>query len=134
MVAKDLLCDGFQETVEQYLIRHRSVIDVMSKLQEATARVNRALVKSVTNCGCTEINASKQRLPATLNSLRELRDHAETHFDGVLCEHCREALEREIGATLFYVAAFCNIVGLNLSDVLEKEYQKLCTLGFFSLS
>jgi len=30
---KDLLCDQFQETVGEYLIRHRSILDIMAKLQ-----------------------------------------------------------------------------------------------------
>ena len=53
----------FQAAVSVCLIRHRSVLDVITKFQEASARVNRAVAKSVTVCGCMEINASKQRLP-----------------------------------------------------------------------
>ncbi|MBP1760903.1 MAG: hypothetical protein H6Q64_445, partial [Firmicutes bacterium] len=36
---KDLICDEFQNTVDNLLIRHHSVLDVTSKLNEATCRV-----------------------------------------------------------------------------------------------
>lgn len=133
-MVKDLLCDGFQETVGQFLIRHRSVLDVMSKMQEATARVNRAVTKSVTSCGCVEISASKQRVPSSLTSLSEVRDYMATHLSGQMCEHCREVLESEIGGALFYLTALCNIAGLDLHEVLLKEHTKLQTLGVFNLS
>ncbi len=63
---KDLLCDGFQDTVDDYLVRHRSILDVMSKLAESNARVNRAVTKAVTTCGCIGIEASKQEVLPTL--------------------------------------------------------------------
>src|SRR3972149_11633490 len=71
----------FQDTVNQYLIRHRSILDVQSKLSEAAARVNRAIAKSVTNCGCISIDASRQRFPVEL-SLAEIREMMQTHVNG----------------------------------------------------
>src|SRR5690606_41105992 len=35
------LADYFQQAVGEYLIRHRSVLDVLSNMQEASARVQR---------------------------------------------------------------------------------------------
>jgi len=32
---KDLICDEFQNTVSELLIRHHSILDVLSKFQEA---------------------------------------------------------------------------------------------------
>lgn len=48
---KDIICDEFQNTVSKYLVRHHSILDILSKVQESTARVNRATVKTVTSCG-----------------------------------------------------------------------------------
>jgi hypothetical protein len=62
----------FQDTVDEYLIRHRSILDVQSKLSEAAARINRAIAKSVTTCGCITIQAGRQRFPAEL-SISEVR-------------------------------------------------------------
>ena len=73
---------NFQELVSEYLVRHRSVLDVMSKFQEATARVNRALVKSVTACGCLQVNAQRQTIPLDI-SLHELKKH----MDNILPAH-----------------------------------------------
>lgn len=123
----------FQETVSQFLIRHRSILDVQTKLAEATARVNRAVAKSVTTCGCISINANRQRFPSDV-SLRDVRDLLATHLTGEMCEKCREVVESEVGATLFYLAALCSLLDLNLRDVLEKEYKRVNALGVFNLT
>ena len=123
----------FQETVSQFLIRHRSILDVQSKLGEAAARVNRAVAKSVTTCGCISISADRQRFPADV-SLRDVRELLATHLNGDMCEKCREVVETEIGATLFYLAALCSLLNLNLRDVLEKEYNRVNALGVFILT
>lgn len=123
----------FQETVSQFLIRHRSILDVQTKLAEATARVNRAVAKSVTTCGCISINADRQRFPSDV-SLRDVRDLMATHLTGEMCEKCREVVESEVGATLFYLAALCSLLDLNLRDVLEKEYKRVNALGVFNLT
>ena len=33
----------FQETVDEYLIRHKSIVDVLSKISESSGRANRAV-------------------------------------------------------------------------------------------
>ncbi|MHB8927300.1 MAG: DUF1573 domain-containing protein [Bacillota bacterium] len=130
---KDLLCDEFQQAVGEFLVRHRSVLDVLTKFQESNARVNRAIVKSVTSCGCLRVNAEKQRVPTDI-SLRELKDYMDTHLDGELCEHCKEVIEAEIGMNLFYVAALCNLLDINMYDTLINEHKKITALGLFNLS
>jgi hypothetical protein len=130
---KDILCDGFQHTVDEYLVRHRSVIDIMSKLQEANARVNRAVSKAVTACGCIRVAANRQSAPMDV-SIEEVRNHMDSHLEGSLCEHCKEIIETEMGNHLFYLTALCNSLHLNLYDVLLKEHKKLSTLRFFNFS
>jgi hypothetical protein len=130
---KDLLCDQFQDTVGEYLIRHRSVLDVMAKLQEANARTNRAITKAVTTCGCIKIEATKQQVPTDI-SLDQMKEHMHNHLTGELCEHCREIIEAEIGNTLFYLAAISNAFDLNLYDVMLKEHKKLAALGVFNFA
>ena len=131
---KDLLCDGFQETVNDYLIRHRSILDVLSKLSETSGRINRAVAKAVTTCGCIRIEAGKQVIPPELGSLESLKEHMKTHVEGKLCDHCREILEDEIGRNLFYLAALCNLLDLNLYDILLKEQERVACLGIFNFS
>jgi predicted house-cleaning noncanonical NTP pyrophosphatase (MazG superfamily) len=125
-------CAAFQKAVDEYLIRHRSVLDVLSKFQEASARTNRAVTKSVTACGCVSINAKKQDL--TNVTYAELKDRMATHLDGELCEHCREVLESELGHTLFYIAALCNQFGLDFEDVLNTERKRISALGMYNLT
>jgi len=50
----------FQKSVDQFLIQHRSILDLMTKYQESNSRVNRAIAKAVTQCGCIKIKAKKQ--------------------------------------------------------------------------
>jgi len=80
-------CRDFQQTVSDYLVRHRSILDVMSKFQEACAHVNRAIVKTVTNCGCLQIEAAKQPIPPNA-SLSEITEYVQSHIKGKLCPNC----------------------------------------------
>lgn len=130
---KDLLCDEFQDTVGRCLVRHRSILDVISKFQEAGARVNRAVLKSVTSCGCVSIEARKAQIPPDI-TLAELHKYMDSHLKGEICEHCREVLEDEIGKLFFYLAGLCNALDLNIYDVLIKEHKKLSTLGQYNLA
>lgn len=130
---KDLLCDEFQEAVGESLVRHKSILDVLTKFQESNARVNRAIVKSVTNCGCVRVTAERQRIPSDI-SLHDLPQFMDSHLAGELCEHCKDVIESEIGANMFYLAALCNLLDLNLYDVLIKERKRLSALGIFNFS
>lgn len=130
---KDLLCDEFQDAVSHCLVRHRSILDVISKFQEASARVNRAVLKAVTSCGCVSIEAKKTPIPPDTN-LRELSSYMKTHLHGQLCESCEEILEDELGKLFFYIAGLCNAFDLNIYDILLKEHKKLFALGLYNLS
>jgi len=123
----------FQTTVSEYLLRHRSILDVQTKLTEAASRVNRAVAKSVTTCGCISVNAVRQTFPTDI-SLRELKQFMDTHLVGAMCDKCREVVETEIGTTLFYLAALCSLLDLNLKEVLEKEHARVSALGVFNLT
>ena len=129
---KDTIFDEFQNSVPQLLIRHKSILDVMTKYQESNARVNRALAKAVTNCGCLKIDAKKQRTPSD-TSLRELPEYKDSHIRGVLCESCRDVIETELGANLFYIAAVCSLLDMDMYNVMLKEYKKIKTLGIYSM-
>ncbi len=124
---------SFQQAVSEYLIRHRSILDCISKFDEACARVNRAIVKGVTNCGCVKISASRQNFPSNA-SLADLRKYTASHLDGTLCPDCRDVVETEIGRALFYVAALCDLLDLDMEQIMEEERRRLATLGIFSLT
>lgn len=123
----------YQNTVKSLLIRHQSVLDILSKGQEASARVNRAVVKSVTNCGCLAIDAHKKTLPAE-TSLSDLKELLDSQIEGELCDSCRDIIATELGKQLFYIAALANTLDLSLKEVIEKEETKLSTLTIFNLT
>lgn len=127
---QNLVGGDFQQAVSHCLIRHRSVLDIVTKLQEASARVNRAMLKAATTCGCVAIMARKPQIPPDL-TLDELRQFMPTHIEGELCPGCREVMEDEIGALLFFTAALCSTSDLNLQDIMNKERRKLYALGVF---
>lgn len=130
-VQQDISLDEFQNLVDDVLIRHKSILDIITKIEEYSARLNRAVVKSVTSCGCIEINATKQDY--NKESLREIKDSMKSHVKGQLCPNCKEIIEQEIGAYLFYLSALCNVLNINLSDSFINEYKNMKTLGIFGL-
>ncbi|TGE33114.1 DUF1573 domain-containing protein [Desulfosporosinus sp. Sb-LF] len=127
------LTDQFQSTVKSLLIRHQSILDILSKGQETSARVNRAVVKSVTSCGCHSVNAHKKTLPPDA-SLADLKDLLDSQLEGSVCDNCRDIIEAELGKQLFYIAALSNALEISLSDVFYQEYKKLQTLTIFNLT
>ncbi|MDP4146246.1 MAG: DUF1573 domain-containing protein [Bacillota bacterium] len=130
---KDVIFDEFQNSVDESLLRHRSVLDILSKLQESSARINRAVAKSVTNCGCVQIQASKQKTNFDEDTLDTISEALKTHLKGKLCENCRDVIQNEMGNNLFYLAALCNVLDVNLYDILLREYDKINTLGKYTL-
>lgn len=129
---KDVIFDDYQNLVQESLLRHKSILDITTKLQDSQARINRALAKSVTNCGCLEIEGKKQQIPSEEDDIESLKNCLQTHLKGKVCENCREVLEREIGNNLFYLTSLCNVLDLNLYDVLLKEYDRINTLGKYT--
>jgi len=127
------LAAEFQAAVSQYLIRHRSILDILAKLQETSARVQRAVSRAVTECGCLEVHAQRQQIPQGI-SYWEMRAHVSTHLSGSLCEQCREVLEMELGHNLFYLTALCEALNLQSDDILRQEMKRVTTLGVFNLT
>lgn len=125
------ICKDFQAQVSQVLIRHKSILDVTTKLDEYNARINRAVAKSVTSCGCISIHATKQDY--SNDTFDEMLKSVRTHVEGKLCDGCKDVLDEEIGSYIFYLAALCNTLDLDLDDILKKEYNTIKTLGIFSL-
>ncbi|MGB7606285.1 MAG: hypothetical protein WBL93_12515 [Lutisporaceae bacterium] len=130
---KELLFDHFQDSVDELLIRHKSILDVLTKFQESQTRVNRAVVKAVTTCGCIEIHSKKQNFSGEI-SIQELKSFLDTHLKGGLCENCRDVIEKELGNNMFYMAALCNLLDISMYDVLIKEDEKIKTLGVFNMT
>lgn len=128
----DIIVDDFQNFVGETLIRHKSIIDIMTKLSESSSRVNRAVAKSVTRCGCVSITAHKQRIPDDA-SLEDATNLLNTQIEGIPCENCQEVLRREIGTNIYYIAALCDALDLNLYDIILEQYDKIKTLGKFTM-
>lgn len=129
---KDLLCDQFQNKVDEVLVRHASILDILSKYNQTSATVNRAVVKSITSCGCVSIETDKKDVPSEID-YSEIQTYTKTQITGELCPSCKEKIEEELGNNLFYLGALCNHLELNLYDSLVKEYNKLNTLGKYTL-
>ena len=129
---KDIMFDDFQFTANELLLRNKSIIDIITKFQDSNARVNRAVVKSVTQCGCIKINADKQTFPEE-GDFDEIKSSMKTHVEGKLCDNCRDMVEKEMGRNLFYLTSICNTLDLNLYDILLKEHDRIKMLGNYNL-
>lgn len=123
----------FQDQVSELLLRHRSILDVLSKYQQSNAATNRAIIKSITECGCIEVHATKQKFAPNL-TLEQAKELLDTHLTGQLCDSCQDIIASEIGKNLFYLASLCNLLQLDLESIISKESDKCSTLGLFNLS
>ncbi|MDU4892713.1 MAG: DUF1573 domain-containing protein [Clostridium sp.] len=131
---KDLIFDEYQNSVDSCLLRHKSILDILSKIQESQSRVNRSVVKAVTGCGCIKIKAEKQNINYSLSNeeldkltLDDLDVQLSSHLEGCICENCRKVIETELGNHLFYITSLCNSLDLNLYDILLTEYKNITT-------
>lgn len=123
----------FQQQVSELLLRHRSLLDVVTKFGQAGASVNRAVAKSITECGCIELNARNQGFSEDM-AFDQASRHSKSHMNGELCEQCRDTIRGEMGKNMFYLSALCNLLGVSMEDVVAKEAEKCSTLGFFNLT
>ena len=129
---KGIAVDEFQYTVQELLVRNKSIIDQLTKYQDSNARVNRTIVKAVTQCGCIKINAQKQPFSED-GEFEDIHETLKTHLEGKLCDNCRDLIEKEIGSNLFYLASLCNTLDLNLYDIILKELERVKVLGKYAL-
>ena len=129
---KDMLLDEFQYTISELLIRNKSILDAITKFQDSNSRINRSIIKAVTQCGCIKIDAEKQEFPEE-GSFEEIRDCMKTHLTGSLCDNCRDIIEKDMGRNLFYLASVCNALDMNLYDVLIQELERVKMLGKYNL-
>lgn len=125
------LITELQEQAAEVLVRHRSILDIMTKLDEYNARINRAIAKSVTFCGCIAIDAKKQDFNST--SLNDMLDKMDSHIVGEICPNCKEILEQEIGAYMFFLASLANTLDFDLSGTIAKELDRTKTLGIYGM-
>ena len=130
---KDIILDEFQNLVNDTLIRHYGLLDIMSKFSESTAKVNRSVIKSVTSCGCLHIEAKKVST-ADSDTIQELKQVLDKHSRGQLCPDCTEKVSVELGKLMFYVTALCNNLDISLYDVMLQEYKLTRTFGTYKLT
>ncbi|MBQ8541528.1 MAG: DUF1573 domain-containing protein [Clostridia bacterium] len=123
---KKTLTQDFQDTVSKFHIWNKSILDIMSKLQSASSKINRAAVKSVTGCGCVEIDGRKSTV-----SFEKQENSCQMRGD--LCDECRANMEREIGEGFYYMVCMCNALNLNLDKIIQKETDRVKTLGKYNL-
>ncbi len=123
----------FQQQVSELLLRHRSLLDVITKLSQASASVNRAVAKAITECGCIELSAQSQGFSEDLALDQALR-RTKSHMNGKLCENCRDIVSSELGKNLFYMSALGNLLDIRMEDAVAKESEKCSTLGVFNLT
>lgn len=132
---KDAVIDQLQYTIDNILVRNRSIVDQLTKFQDCCSKLSRVVAKSATTCGCIQINVSKQPYPPldTELSIDDLSTLMRTHIEGQLCNECLYLIDKEIGRTLFYLSAICNTFDISLYDCFIQELKRAELLGKYSL-
>lgn len=131
---KDVIYDEFQNKAEEVLIRHANILDLLSKFNEASAKSQRAVTKTITQCGCVKLHKNLDLTEKCCTDEDNTCSTPSKHqLDGEVCQICRDKIEEELGRLEFYVASICNIMDISMYDVMLKEYNKISTLGKFSL-
>ncbi len=125
-------CSEFQQATSDLQLLNKSILDIVTKLDEQTSMLNRAVFKSATHCGCIEIHATKQ-IYSPHKSLEENQKELDTHIEGELCPKCREKIIEEMGELLFYIASMCEALDINMEEVLAEKFKHLKTLGLYNL-
>ena len=129
-MSKDSLLNEFQTITNDTLARNTSILDILSKLNIANAKIDRSLTKSITHCGCLNIDVSKLEY-SNENSLNDLKNSNHSHISGNLCEDCLYNISNEIGEYLFYLNSLCNTIDIDISEIVLNETKKMKTLGKF---
>lgn len=126
--------EQFQNFIDDLILRNKSILDQMTKLQDSSARLNRSISKSATMCGCMKLEICKQQLDfSSISNSEELKSLLCTHLESYPCPDCNESIEKEMGRVLFYLAALANTLGISLSSVVENEKTRTSMLGKYSL-
>lgn len=125
-------CNEFQNLTANLQLLNKSILDIVTKLDEQTSMLNRAVFKSATHCGCIEIHATKQ-LYSQNKTLEENQLDLDNHVEGELCPKCKDKIEEEMGELLFYLASMCEALGLDFTTIMSKKLDHLKTLGIYNL-
>lgn len=120
------ILEEFQYLTEEQLKRNSSLLDLMTKNEVTGGKVNRALSKAITHCGCIRLSAGRHGRGETT-----LKERAQ--ITGNLCDTCREELERMIGEHLFYLTGILNPLNLSLYDIVLTELKRQKMLGKYNL-
>lgn len=126
----DSKSDDFQKKVSGLIMRNQNILDILTKCQTACSRICRSTIKTATGCGCLKIKADK---PLSVFPLEDITKEQSTGVEGLLCSECQSSIENEIGEMLFYIGALCNVLDLNMADIMKKEIKNIEVLGKYSL-
>lgn len=121
-----------QQKASEYLIANPTALQVILLLQLNACRLNQAVLNSANTCGCTALGTAK---PPTSDSdaWQALKNQPTGDDFSALCPNCREEIIERLGALLFYAATLADTLGIRLSDICDREIEKLDLLGYFML-
>lgn len=114
---KDMIFDYFQESVENNINMNQNILNIISKYNDSTKKINTDMIKAAALCGCLK--------PRVLRNFSDNCQSSDDSLNEPLCRNCRENLEDEIGSNIFYLTALCSHLGISLYDVFIKEYNKI---------
>lgn len=124
---------SLQQKANEYLIVNPAALQIMLQMQLNAARLHQSLLKAANTCGCIKLGTAKMPALPDDADWQTLKSQPTGDDFSSLCPECREELADRLGSLLFYAAALCNTLGIQLGDVCEHEIEKLDLLGYFML-
>lgn len=121
-----------QQKADAYLIVNPSALQTVLQLQLNGVRLQQSLLRAANTCGCIKLGTEKLPLPEDAG-FADLKNQPTGDDFKSLCPACRQELSERLGALLFYAAALANLLGVDLSEICDKEIDKLDLLGYFML-
>ncbi len=122
----EFILEEFQYLTEEQLRRNAGLPDLMTKLETTGGKINRAVSKAMTHCGCIRYGSEKP-----LEEEHSAKERA--GIGGDLCETCREEFERAVGEHLFYLAGLLGALDISLYDMICAEISRQKMIGKYSL-
>lgn len=123
---------NLQQKADEYLIVNPAALQILLQMQINCLRLQQSLLAAANTCGCVKLGTDKLPLPedADWQQLKALPTGDDLT---ALCPNCRLELQERLGALLFYAAALANTLDFDLTEICDREIDKLDLLGYFMM-
>ncbi|MBQ2888341.1 MAG: hypothetical protein IJE29_05415 [Firmicutes bacterium] len=121
-----------QQKADEYLVVNPAALQILLQMQINCLRLQQSLLAAANTCGCAKLGTDKLPLPENAD-WKQLKALPTGDDLTKLCPNCRLELQERLGALLFYAAALANTLNFDLTEICDREIDKLDLLGYFMM-